>query len=216
MSSIFTYTDTGTSTTDGFTTDGTITLALAVDTVTWDYSLDNGISWDTGIGNSFVLPDGSYAKANILVKQYDIAGNNSISTMSGMVQLEAIGVTDGWDYNPQITAVGTAGEYVVTFYGQDSAGYGSIFVQKFNANGTILGSMVQLEAIGVANDDDYEPQITSVGTLGEYVVTFDGQDSAGGDFSIFVQKFNSDGTAQGSMVQLEAIGNTIGDRKSVV
>jgi hypothetical protein len=53
--------------------------------------------------------------------------------------------------------------------------------------------MVQLEAIGRTNGDDYAPQITAVGTTGEYVVTFSGVDSAG-DYSIFVQKFNADGT----------------------
>ena len=146
----------------------------------------------------------------------DSAGDNSIfvqkfnadGTVAGaMVQLEALGVTNSSDIAPQITAVGTSGEYVVTFQGADSAGDNSIFVQKFNSDGTVAGAMVQLEAIAKTNGADNAPQITSVGTSGEYVVTFQGADSAG-DYSIFVQKFNSDGTIAGAMVQLEALGVT--------
>ena len=99
--------------------------------------------------------------------------------------------------------MGTTGEYVVTYQGEDSNGDYSIFVQKFNANGTIQGSQVMLEATGVTNRSDWSPQITAVGTAGEYVVTYYGIDS-NGDTSIFVQKFNADGTIQGSRVKLEA------------
>lgn len=126
-----------------------------------------------------------------------------------MVQLEAIGVNNMNDQAPQITSVGTIGEYVVTFSGVDNTGDGSVFVQKFNANSTTAGSMVKLEAIGVTNNNDAAPQITAVGTSGEYVVTFYGIDSTG-DYSIFVQKFNANGTVAGSMVKLEAIGRTDG------
>ena len=152
----------------------------------------------------------------------DSAGDNSIfvqkfnangTTTGNMpVQLEAIGVTNGGDAFSQITAVGTAGEFVVTWTGADSANDSSIFVQKFNANGTTTGNMpVQLEAIGVRYGADFEPQITAVGTTGEFVVTWYGLDSAN-DFAIFVQKFNANGTTTGNMpVQLEAIGVTNGD-----
>jgi roadblock/LC7 domain-containing protein len=207
----FVITDTaGASATDLITSNPTIILTLASDTVSWQYSLD-GTTFTNGTGNTITLADRSYQKQDIQVKQFDVAGNSSVSVMaSPMVQLEALGNTTGYDHAPQITAVGTAGEYVVTFYGIDSAGDYSIFVQKFNANGTISGDMVQLEALGNTTGYDYNPQITAVGTAGEYVVTFCGDDSAG-DRSIFVQKFNADGTISGDMVQLEALGNTTGD-----
>ncbi|WP_170160140.1 hypothetical protein, partial [Azonexus fungiphilus] len=148
----------------------------------------------------------------------DSAGDNSIfvqkfaadGTLSGSaVQLEAIGKTNGGDFNPQVTAVGSSGEYVVAWYGVDSAGDNSIFVQKFAADGTLSGSAVQLEAIGNTTGSDLGPQVTAVGSSGEYVVTWHGQDSAS-DNSIFVQKFAADGTLSGSAVQLEAIGKTTG------
>jgi roadblock/LC7 domain-containing protein len=214
----FTFTDAGVSATDGLSSNPAITLTLASDTAAWQYSLDNGTTWVNGSGSSITLAEGTYDKQDVQVKQFDAAGNSSISHMSTtptlapltMVQLEALGNTTGNDDAPQITAVGTAGEYVVTFYGADSAGYRSIFVQKFNADGTTAGTMVQLEALNKTTGYDQYPQITAVGTTGEYVVTFSGTDSANDD-SIFVQKFNADGTTTGNaMIQLEALGNTTG------
>ncbi len=141
-----------------------------------------------------------------------------LSSVISQVQLEATGVTNDGDYAPQITSVGTNGEYVVTYYGADSSANSdrdySIFVQKFNSDGTTQGTQVQLEATGVTNMNDFSPQITSVGTNGEYVIAYYGADSSGGDYSIFVQKFNSDGTTQGGQVQLEATGAINGSDES--
>ena len=150
----------------------------------------------------------------------DIEGDNSIFVQkfnadgtigsNTPVQLEAIGNTTGRDYSPQIAAVGSDGEFVVTWYGQKSAGDYSIFVQKFDANGAPSGSPVMLEATGVTNGANESPQIAAVGSGGEYVVTWHGSDSAG-DYSIFVQKFNANGTITGNTpVMLEATGVTDG------
>ncbi|MDP2614020.1 hypothetical protein Q8W27_17310, partial [Oceanobacter sp. 2_MG-2023] len=68
-----------------------------------------------------------------------------------------------------------------------------IFVQAFNAEGSVNGDTVQLEALGNTIGDDYAVQITAVGSAGAYVVTWVGTDSDG-DESIFVQAFNADGT----------------------
>ena len=59
-------------------------------------------------------------------------------------------------FAPQVTAVGENGEYVVTFYGEDSDGDDSVFVQKFNSDGTIFietdTPAITLDAI---SNDDY-------------------------------------------------------------
>ena len=156
----------------------------------------------------------------------DSAGDNSIfvqkfhanGTISAnsAVQLEATDKTNGSDVTPQVTAVGTVGEYVVTWSGVDSAGDSSIFVQKFHANGTIsANSAVQLEATGKLNGADVTPRVAAVGSAGEYVVTWSGEDS-GGDKSIFVQKFHANGTSSGNAVLLEAgDGYTTGDDAAV-
>ncbi|GEM_PF-6715735 len=213
----FAFTDAGRSATDALSSNPTITLTLASDTATWQYSLDNGTTWTNGTGHTITLAEGTYDKQSVQVKQFDAAGNSSISHMSttptiessAMVQLDGLNQSYVRNESSQITAVGTAGEYVVTFQGYDSTGRYSVFVQKFNADGTEAGTMVQLEALGNTTGRDYSPQITAVGTTGEYVVTFYGQDAVGGDYSVYVQKFNADGTTtNNTMVQLEAIGNT--------
>ena len=130
----------------------------------------------------------------------------------------AVGLVDGslviigrMSFTPQVTAVGTAGEFVVVWSGQESTGDLSIFVQKFAADGSVSASAVVLEATGKTNGGDEIPQITAVGTAGEYVVSWQGDDS-GGDTSIFVQKFHANGAAvSGGAVKLEATGKTDGE-----
>ena len=201
------------------------------------YMIKNGII----IGSSIELRDGNYYAGHNDMPQVTVVGTsgefvvvwrgheNSVehdysifvqrfdtnkAKIGSAVKLEAISKTDGNDQSPQITAVGTSGEYVVVWSGQDDsspiADY-SIFVQKFNANGTTSGSSTQLEAIGKTDGKDAAPQVTAVGTSGEYVVVWAGEDGSGGDTSIFVQKFNASGATSGNTIQLEAIGKTDGD-----
>ena len=161
-----------------------------------------------GTGGEYVVAwrAGSASTANIFVQKFHANG----STSGNAVQLQATGVSNGEDISPQITAVGTAGEFVVTWSGVDSANDASIFVQKFHANGSTSGNAVQLEATGKTDGKDEAPQITAVGTAGEFVVVWSGVDSAN-DASIFVQKFAADGTiVANSAVQLEATGKTDG------
>ena len=144
---------------------------------------------------------------SIFVQQFNA---NGTTTGRATVRLDAPGNTAGNDYYPQVTSVGSDGAYVVAWTGQDSGNDYSIFVQGFNANGTIKGVTVQLEAIGTTDGSDTLHQVLAVGTTGDYVVTWSGVDSAG-DLSIFVQKFNADGSTTGyAPVQLEGIGKTTG------
>ena len=136
---------------------------------------------------TFYGSDDSGGDNSIFVQKFNAAG----AVVGSMVQLDAIDVTNKADIDPQITAL-LNGEFVVTFSGKDSGEYGFIFVQKFNAAGAVVGSMVQLEAIDAAMIDNNNPQITALAN-GEFVVTFSGEDSEEGR-SIFVQKFNADGT----------------------
>ncbi|MDD2448359.1 MAG: hypothetical protein PHS42_00910 [Sulfurimonas sp.] len=204
----FSFTDTGSSDEDGITSNGVIELTLATSTASWKYSIDAGATWIDGVGISFTLPEGTYDKQKIQVKQFDGAGFTGSSTISpmstltdsSMVQLEVAGVTGS--YKPQITALEN-GEFVVTFRGESDSEENFIFVQKFNEDGTISG-MVQLNALNPMVNRDYSPQITAL-TNGEFAVTFRGKDNAEKDF-IYVQKFNADGTTNSNdMVQLEAL-----------
>ncbi|WP_075256497.1 hypothetical protein [Herbaspirillum camelliae] len=70
--------DTGTSSTDGFTTNGkVIVTGLAADTQ-WEYTLDGGATWSTTgiIGNTVSFADNGRTR-NLQVRQIDSAGNAS-------------------------------------------------------------------------------------------------------------------------------------------
>ncbi len=179
--------------------DGTLLGTAVVSGSDWTY---NVVLTDTSTHTYTV------AVADTAGNTYEGTGSLDVA-LNTMVQLEATGVTDKGDTDPQITALNN-GEYVVTYYGEDSEGDTSIFVQKFSSNGAIQGEQVQLEATGVTNKGDYAPQVTAVGTSGEYVVTYIGEDSDGDDYSIFVQKFSSNGAIQGDQVKLEAPDVTSG------
>ncbi|RXK13657.1 hypothetical protein CP985_13295, partial [Malaciobacter mytili LMG 24559] len=159
------------------------------------------------------LEDGSYVVTwsgldsqgdfSIFVQQFNSDGSKA----GEVVQLEALDNTTGNDFNPQITILANGG-YVITWSGSDSQGTSSIFVQQFDSDGSKVEETVQLEKVDNNVGADISPQIIALKD-GSYVVTWQGVD-AGGDWSIFVQKFNPDGTMDGENVKLESIGNTAG------
>ena len=114
---------------------------------------------------------------------------------------------------PQVTSLGVAGEFVVTWLSEVN-GNPTIFVQKFTASGAASGIAAQLHgAVGNDSRDDETPQVSAVGSAGAYAVTWVGVEGTGGDKSIYVQLFHANGTMNGSGVQLEPAGVT--DRSDV-
>lgn len=68
-------TDSGTPA-DGITNDATVDVTLAEVGGTWEYSLDGGANWTTGMGTSFELADDTtYAIDAVQVREIDDAGN---------------------------------------------------------------------------------------------------------------------------------------------
>ena len=121
---------------------------------------------------------------------------NADGTKQPMVTLEAIGRIDGIDWHPRMAAVGSQGDFVVTWQGTDNTGAtgdNSIFVQKFNSSGEKVGTTHQIEAPGRTNGEDTIPRITAVGTDGSFAVTWQGQQSNSAYDGAFVQQFNADG-----------------------
>ena len=55
----------------------TLTLTDLEPGGTWQYSLDAGATWRTGVGTALAVPEGRYALGDILVRQTDAAGNLS-------------------------------------------------------------------------------------------------------------------------------------------
>jgi hypothetical protein len=77
-------------------------------------------------------------------------------------------------------------------------------VQKFDASG-LVGGVVQLQASSGATD--LYPQVTAVGTNGEYMVTWYGYASGISGYHLFVQKFNADGSTHENLVVLNHDGH---------
>ncbi len=67
--------DSGRSSDDGISHDGSMTVGGLEDGATWAYSSNGGSSWTPGTDSSFSLPAGSYAANAVQVKQTDLVGN---------------------------------------------------------------------------------------------------------------------------------------------
>jgi hypothetical protein len=187
--------------------DGTITgqnmVTLQGGNGTWFYNVEAKVTALGATGEFVVVWQSKDTNGanDIVVQRFNADG----TVKGSAVQLNS---ASGFEAEPQVTAL-TNGEFAVSWSGNDSGNI-KIFVQKFNADGTTTGqSQVTLEATGVASGSDSSPQITRIGSGGEYVVTWSGQDS-GGDTSIYVQKFASNGTVSGSAVKLEPTNKTDG------
>lgn len=74
--------DTGASDSDRITRDGTVSVTLAPDVASWEYSTDGGSTWSPGSGTSFTLQEGTYASPNVQVSQTDVAGNTATTAFA--------------------------------------------------------------------------------------------------------------------------------------
>lgn len=84
--------DTGPSSTDNNSTNGLIKVAVESNnlyTNSWEYSTNGGASWVSGSGDSFVLPNGTYAANAIKVKETDASGNSTTSTIADTITITA-------------------------------------------------------------------------------------------------------------------------------
>jgi hypothetical protein len=107
-------TDTGSSTTDGITSIGTVNVTGLEIGATWQYSI-NGLDFVNGTGTSFVLPANlTYDTGDIQVRQIDKAGNESDSGSNAITwtidnvanQLVDVDVNDTGIDGDYITALG--------------------------------------------------------------------------------------------------------------
>jgi hypothetical protein len=78
--------DTGSDGADNITSDATMNVTLPGDSASWEYSLDNGATWNVGTGTSFELADNTvYGIGDIQVRQTDNDGNLSRPASNGTV-----------------------------------------------------------------------------------------------------------------------------------
>ena len=100
-----------------------------------------------------------------------------------------------------MSSVGTAGDFVVVWGGVQS---GPVFGQRFSSDGTPQGSEFRVNTfVGSAQRS---PAVSGIGTSGSFVVAWQSryQDGGGNNYSVFGQRFASDGTAQGSEFQVNS------------
>jgi hypothetical protein len=79
--------DTGISATDGITQNGPVTVSGIEAGAKVSYSLD-GITFNPVINGNFIVPKGDYAAGKILVKQTDVAGNDSATAPLGKLSVD--------------------------------------------------------------------------------------------------------------------------------
>ncbi|MDD2161168.1 cadherin domain-containing protein [Pseudomonas sp. MIL19] len=175
----------------------------------------NGISLDANAlqANGGTLRD---AAGNTVVLDHEAVADNAsylvdttaptarVVTTRSPTLFEPDGVTNGNDDAPQITAIGSDGAFVVTWFGRDADDDDSIFVQRFDAAGSAQGSPILLEPDGITNGFDGNPQVTALGNQGAFVVVWSGGDGIAS--SIFVQRFDTTGAAQGNPILLQPAG----------
>ena len=79
-------TDTGTSDIDRITSDLTVNVSGLSAGDVWEYTLDGGSTWTSGIGMSFELADNTeYATGDVKVRLTDSAGNTSTTSLGSVV-----------------------------------------------------------------------------------------------------------------------------------
>ncbi len=76
--------DSGASSRDWISNDGTVSVGGVEATSSWQYSVNGGISWDDGNGKSFVLDEGLYPASAIQVRLTDGAGNTDIGRLDAV------------------------------------------------------------------------------------------------------------------------------------
>ena len=84
--SSFTYSDTGVSSTDNYTSNGEVSFTLSNGATSWKYSINDGSTWIDGYDSSFVLPPGTYTQAETIVRQFAEDGSYIPSPMSKGVE----------------------------------------------------------------------------------------------------------------------------------
>jgi VCBS repeat-containing protein len=138
-----TFTDTGSSSTDGISQNGTITVGGLESGATWSYSTDNGKTWTAGIGTSFTLSQGSYAAGAVQIRQTDLAGNvqtgSQIAKIANAVVIDLsapILLTSTPADNSYVSAL--ASDITLTFNEAVYKGIGTISL--YNASNTLIQS----------------------------------------------------------------------------
>ncbi|WP_374246395.1 hypothetical protein, partial [Zoogloea sp.] len=109
-------------------------------------------------------------------------------------------------YMPAVSQSADGG-FIVAWYsdGERDGDYYDVFFQRFDATGTPLGSETRanLPVSGDSYSAQFEPSIALLnGADGDFVVSWTDSVADGSGYGVFAQRFNADGSADGSRIQL--------------
>lgn len=142
--------------------------------------------------------------ADIFFQQFDSAGNRvADSRLHGM---------DGQnDYGEQTTALNDGG-YVVAWRGYTTdENSGDIFVRQFDASGNQVAED-RLHGVEGSYNEDTELQIVTLSD-GGYSMSWQGGNSDGQGYDIFVQRFDPQGNRTGDLTRLQGQNGDLDDTK---
>ncbi len=122
--------DTGIDATDNITKDGVVSIVNIEQGATWQYSVNNAITWITGNNTTFTLNNGVYTA--IKIQQIDIAGNIAIATFTNIT----IDTKAPVILTSDIITVATGSTVITTITAADDniISYDVIDTQKFSIN----------------------------------------------------------------------------------
>ncbi|MFN8578623.1 MAG: hypothetical protein U0354_17485 [Candidatus Sericytochromatia bacterium] len=126
----------------------------------------------------------------------------SSSGNSGIGEFQINSFTTNNQEIPDI-AINSSGNFVVVWQssgGQDGDDYG-IFAQRYNSDGTPNGSEFQVNTYNTAMQ--YQPKV-GIDDSGNFVVTWSSYTGNSSSSDIFAQRYNSDGTPNGSEFQVNS------------
>ena len=129
---------------------------------------------------------------NIYAQRYDATGTKLGSNF-------VVNTTTSGDQQDADLAMDSAGNFVVVWAGERTAGGGtySIYGQRYNSSGVAQGSEFLVNSVASTNDQHAS---VAMNDSGNFVVTWDRQASS--DADIQAQRFNSSGVAQGSAISI--------------
>lgn len=170
-----TFTDNGTSTTDGITNNATVSVSLASDVNAWQYSLDGGNTWNDGVGNTFSMGSvtTTYAAGQIQVRAFDVAGNES------EIARNAIAYTLDLTPPEANTAVGMGGVSYINGSGLNAGNYYE-FGDTIRLNFT--EKLSAITSISVSNDHSTGLNVFANQTGTTYAQVTLQDDGSGGPF----------------------------------
>ncbi|QWN35843.1 BapA prefix-like domain-containing protein [Cobetia sp. 4B] len=98
---------------DNITSIGEVTVDGLEEAATWEYSIDGGNTWETGIGATFDLDQGIYNDDSIQVRQSDLAGNTS-DIVALNAEIDVLAPTTTVTIDAISDDTGTAGDFITS------------------------------------------------------------------------------------------------------